>query len=281
MTEFSTLSDKAWLGLICESYLKPNSEGLVSRLPAFPPDSLQEGTTGLYGEATLRQAFAFYCVVCEALGHAGFVPGPSSRLLDFGVGWGRIARFFLREFPAQGIYGIDVDPDLVKVAQECFPSGNFSACSPFPPTKFASGSFDSIVAYSVFSHLSEHAALAWLEEFARLLKSGGIAVLTTRHISFLDFCEGLKGRASSDYEKGLLSMFDSFDEARRRFDGGEFLHSAVQGVAGSGAREGGYYGETFIPEAYVRRIFSRWFVVKSFRFPVPGIDQAVIELQKA
>ena len=44
----------------------------------------------------------------------------------------------------------------------------------FPPASYTGASFDLIYAYSVFSHLSEEAHLRWFEEFARILKPGGI-----------------------------------------------------------------------------------------------------------
>ena len=109
----------------------------------------------------------------------------TSRLLDFGVGWGRVARLFLNETRLENIYGIDVDPAFVEMTARMFRTTNFSVCQPFPPTP-RPGTFDLIVAYSVFSHLSEPGFNAWLDEFARLLRPGGHVAFTTRHESFFD-----------------------------------------------------------------------------------------------
>lgn len=47
-----------------------------------------------------------------------------------------------------------------------------------PPTPYVSGSFDLIYALSVFSHLDEPLQRDWLAEFRRLLRPGGLLVLS-------------------------------------------------------------------------------------------------------
>ena len=55
---------------------------------------------------------------------------------------------------------------LIQVCKQTFPAANFETVEPFPPTSLPAGSFDLVFAYSVFSHLSEAAATAWVEEAA-------------------------------------------------------------------------------------------------------------------
>jgi len=60
-----------------------------------------------------------------------------------------------------------------------------------PPVEFPAGFFDIIYAYSVFSHLNEDTHLKWIEEFSRILKAGGLLLVTTQARRFIDFCESL------------------------------------------------------------------------------------------
>lgn len=274
------ISTEQWFDRVCQSYSSPPVEHQGRFLPAFPSDELQLGTTGQAGVPTLREAFIFYqdCVTaCETLG----APiQPSQRVLDFGVGWGRIARFFLRDCPPENLYGIDVDPEFVRICRECFESDNFSVCQPFPPTDFPGEYFDLIVGYSVFSHLSEQACLSWVEEFARIMRPGGILALTTRSRDFFAYCEALRDCGSSPYEIGLSAMFDDFDEARRRYDAGELVHSNASGVTGGEVRTADFYGETFIPERYARQAYSRWFDFQKFLYAPPRQNHPILFFKK-
>lgn len=48
-----------------------------------------------------------------------------------------------------------------------------------PPTNFLTGYFDVVYSISVFSHLPEGAASAWIAELARTLRSGGLLLAST------------------------------------------------------------------------------------------------------
>src|SRR3990172_7300049 len=101
-----------WFELVSQSYLAPPVNYKHKMLPAFPSDTIQVNTTGQSGVPTLREAFVFYKDCIDTFEECGKPVLESSRMLDFGVGWGRIARFFLRDLPIENIYGVDVTPDL-------------------------------------------------------------------------------------------------------------------------------------------------------------------------
>jgi len=284
MTSTTTLPvQHAWFQTLVESLCH---SGLRSPwgdpLPAFPPEQLQRNTTGLAGEAALRQAFHFYADVLAAAEKAGIVLGESGAVLDFGVGWGRIARFFLRDVPRERLFGIDVDPEFVALSRSLFDSPNFATCTPFPPTSLAPQSFDVVSAYSVFSHLSERACLDWMREFARVLRPGGIVAFTTRHETFFDYCEwaATQHQSSEGYLRALGSLFPDVAVARRRYRSGEFVHATSAGVSGGGPRTEAFYGESFIPEAYVRTRFPRELELISHGFDGTRYDQAFFALRK-
>jgi len=255
----------AWFQAICDSYAQPPVylDG-VGELPGFPSDIVQINTTGQAGIDTLKEAFIFYQDCTEMFQDLGAPIEPHHNLLDFGAGWGRITRFFLRDLPLQNIYGIDVMEKYIQICKDTFRSDNFSVCNPMPPSNIPDGKMNFIVGYSVFSHLSEKACAEWMREFHRILAPGGIVALTTRGRTFFDACEGWKGQPG--YLGALSEMFDDFDQARARYDKGEFVHSNAQGVTGGGAMTSSFYGESFIPKSYAKTAYAEHFTFEEFLF---------------
>lgn len=100
------------------------------------------------------------------------------RILDFGCGAGRTLRHFTEEAREAEIWGIDIDAPSIDLLRG-------TVCPPFqvmqsgywPPVDLESGSFDLIWAISVFTHLTDN-SIPWLLEVHRLLKPGGLAILT-------------------------------------------------------------------------------------------------------
>jgi SAM-dependent methyltransferase len=276
------LSVSQWIDVVVESHGRPGLRSpLGDPLPAFPPVELQRMTTGLDGEATIRQAGAFYADVIDALERDGQHVGPGWRVLDFGCGWGRVARFFLRDVHLANLHGIDVDTDFIELTRRTFSSDKFTVCQPFPPASFPPHTLDLIVAYSVFSHLSETAALEWVGEFARLVRPGGVFAFTTRHESFLDYCAWLGQQKPADsYSAALGALFPDVETARARYRRGELVHATSPGVSGGGPRNTSFYGETFIPQAYVERQYGRWFALCAMSFDPGRYDQACFVLKR-
>lgn len=275
-------SNKQWLDVLISSLGSAQNSPLGQRLPDFPSEELQRNTTGLSSEAALRQAFAFYQNVEDSLQKVGRPLTPESRVLDFGFGWGRISRVFMKDVRLENIHGIDVDPDFVKLTQELFHSDRFELCPAFPPVGFADGTFDLIYAYSVFSHLSEKACQEWMNEFERILRPGGLVAFTTRHETFFDFCEwaGKQERHDSSYVQALGQLFPDIDAARSAYRKGQLVHASSSGVGGGGPRDASFYGETWIPEQYARTNFGGDFDFVAGYFDGSKYDQACFALQK-
>jgi SAM-dependent methyltransferase len=120
---------------------------------------------------------AFCRLLMSALAGADYQLGPHSRLLEIGVGWGRIYRVLLRETP--DIVGIDPVPQCIELCRSALPGGQFEISSSTPPFRFSDGEFDVVYLYSVFSHLNEASFLAMLRETARIVRPGGFVLFTT------------------------------------------------------------------------------------------------------
>ena len=262
----AVISQDKWFQTIFESYKNPPVFVNGQKLPAFPSENIQTNTTGQAGINTLKEAFIFYQDCVETFAALGHPIKSEASLLDFGVGWGRIARFFLRELPLSNIHGVDVMSEFVGICRQTFDSDNFYVTQPFPPTTMAAGSFDYVVGYSVFSHLSEKACKEWMQEFYRITKPGALIALTTRGRPFFDYCESLKSKGYGGYSDALSMMFSDFNEARNSYDLGQFVHSNANGITGGGAMTRDFYGETFIPEYYARHTYSDIFTLERFLF---------------
>ena len=98
---------------------------------------------------------------------------------DLGCGCGRIARWAAPEVIAAGgtFRGSDINRRLLAWCARNLP-GTYFTNRLQPPVRLASASIDLVYAYSVLTHLREKAAGAWLAETARVLRPGGIALLT-------------------------------------------------------------------------------------------------------
>jgi len=277
----SIVSPEDWTRTVISSLDRPETSPHGDPLPRFPDAVLQANTTGLSGEAAVRQAAAFHDDVVATMATAGAPLRPGQQVLDFGCGWGRISRMFLRDVTAGDIHGIDVDPDFVALCRELFASDNFTTCPPMPDGSLRAGSFDLVVAYSVFSHLSQAAATAWLQEFHRVLKPGGFVGFTTRHESFFGYLDWARTAPGVDgYTRALGELFDDTAVPRAALHRGEFVHATAGGVSGGGVRNESFYGESWIPQAWLEREFANQFECVASCFDPARYDQIAYVVRK-
>jgi cyclopropane fatty-acyl-phospholipid synthase-like methyltransferase len=113
-----------------------------------------------------------------ALGRAGSAFTPGQTVLDFGCGCGRTLRWLIERYPGVRWHGVDVDAEAIAWCQANIPAASFICGSPLPPLPFADASLDMIYAISVFTHLNEGFQRAWIAELERVLKPGGMLLLS-------------------------------------------------------------------------------------------------------
>ena len=101
----------------------------------------------------------------------------ATAILDWGCGAARIARHFLAESPYH-VVGLDVDPYNIEWCRRMFDAADFRVVDPQAPTSFPDAAFDVIYGVSVFTHLNRESEHFWLGELRRLLKPGGLAVMS-------------------------------------------------------------------------------------------------------
>ncbi|MGI8412731.1 MAG: class I SAM-dependent methyltransferase [Solirubrobacteraceae bacterium] len=99
-------------------------------------------------------------------------------VLDFGCGSARVLPHIARLAPGARCSGCDVDSAAIEWAMRNRPGLQWSRSGFVPPLPFRARSFDLVYSISVLSHLDERGQDQWLPEVARVLRPGGVALLS-------------------------------------------------------------------------------------------------------
>lgn len=221
---FGDTSDYFWFWLNTEGYRR--IEALRKLVPGMPDEDLQRHFTGAAGDVTLWEGFSAYNLFKRIFeDHAGR-PVKASKILDYGCGWGRILRFFLRDVDPAMLWGVDGIPEMIAVCKQTNRWCNFDLVSTRPPTLFQADAFDLIYCYSVFSHLSEEIHTQLLTEFKRILKPGGVLIITTRDREFIKHCAELRKDPNlsslPDWQKVSAVAFPDPVQSLSDYDNGKY-----------------------------------------------------------
>jgi 2-polyprenyl-3-methyl-5-hydroxy-6-metoxy-1,4-benzoquinol methylase len=248
-------SDEFWFWLLTDGYSADSR--IIKSLPTMPEERIQLNFTGRCGKDALLDAFSAYQFFKNiAKKHLKKVSDQDA-ILDFGCGWGRIIRFFLKDLESSQIYGADCYKEMIDLCKQQNLNCNFDFIEPMPPIKYQDNMFDVIYLFSVFSHLSEEAHLAWLGEFQRILKPGGIFIATTRPAEFIEYCQMLaKKKDVVEWALGSAIAFSDPAMSLRDYQDGKFVHAPT---GGGGVLDKSFFGESCIPEQYVKTKWNKFF----------------------
>jgi SAM-dependent methyltransferase len=204
-------------------------------------------TAGIFFEAILRHADA-----------AGV-----KRLLDWGSGCGRVSSLFAKYFRTgadRDVAGCDIDAEGVEWCARNVPGGRFVTIRPDPPTPFKDGEFDAISGYSVMTHLDRNRQVAWLRELKRLLRKGGLLLVSVHGESAARYAER-RELVSSLATRGIV---DEIDDPN------------LDGVAPQG-----YYRETYQARAWTEATWGREMeVVEYVERGMGGFQDLVVLLKR-
>ena len=168
----------------------------------------------------------------ETLERNGTPIGGLKDVLDFGCGCGRVIRYW-NGFADTRIYGTDMNEYLVETCRRCVPFAQVSKNSMVGMLDYVDQSFDLVYAFSVFTHLDIKAQKAWRDEFRRILRPGGILLLSVHGNAYN---ERLVGQEREDFNSG-------------------------RPVVRLGQYPGGNLCVSFHPEAYVRETLAEGFEI--------------------
>lgn len=185
-------------------------------------------------------------------------------ILDFGCGCGRAwagIRVILPDSYSK-LYGMDIDPEAIGWLKENYPlyTEDFVIGPYLPPSSFEAGMFDLIYGISVFTHLPEDMQFLWLEELARITKSGGYMIQTIR------------GKKHYD------EMLDPV--AKKIVDEKGFFYSDFGTNYGRSINLPDFYQTSFHSHDYIKREWGRWFEVMDTQAAILDGCQDVVLLRK-
>jgi len=222
--------------------------------PPNPPEELQVQFVGLSFEKAYSEAETFVTAVADALRECGHPGLATSKVLDFGSGWGRISRVLLTQVAPERLFAADVDAQMTALVNVSLPGINAMTVPPAGPTVLDTGSMDVVTAFSVFSHLSSDAHKTWAKEFGRVVRPGGVAAITVLGEEFIDVIANAKAAVASgeadDFSKTMAPVFPDIEATRAGFHANEIQFGAT---GGGGVRTSDYYGWAATSRAAVEK----------------------------
>ena len=143
-------------------------------------------------------------------------------VLDFGCGCGRLARRLVPKVTAAGggYTGVDINAELVAWCASALP-GRYLRNALRPPSPLPDAAFDLLFSVSVFTHLPRERMQAWLGDFRRVLRPGGLAL-----VSFADETRvALADCERPDRPLGAELARSGFATSTRALEGSNFMSS--------------------------------------------------------
>lgn len=227
----------------------------ASSPPPNPPRAIQERFVGSSYESAYREAERFVDRAFE------FVPATRQgelRVLDFGAGWGRILRMLLRRVAPERLWSTDVDLEMTALVHSTLPGVNATTNAPMPPSSFRSEMLDAVTAFSVFSHLSEAAHRAWAEEFARILRPGGLVFITVLEEQFLQTVAGAQSAVeigeADGFARNLAGITEDAERDLRTASAGNFVYAGLG--EDDGPRSRSFYSWAVAPRRWMERAWG-------------------------
>ncbi|MGI4955422.1 MAG: methyltransferase domain-containing protein [Janthinobacterium lividum] len=246
------LRQRVWLPSDLHSYVgHPHDVSQVRRTQG----TLGQPSITLTGYSTFRTLEAM-------LARHGVHGADAPAILDWGCGHGRVTRHLLHHWPAADVFGADVDAENIAWCRANMHRGTFVAVPLLPPTPLPAAHFDAVVAVSVMTHLTAATQQAWLGELHRILKPGGVALLTFGDASAAAY--GSLWQGPGWWSGWLEAGFD---------DG--IADPALNGKIGDDS----YYRHTVQSAAFTRREWSHLFEVVSIERDLIG-NQSLAVLRR-
>lgn len=100
------------------------------------------------------------------------------QVLEIGCGPGNITRYILSKRPDLKIYGIDIAPNMIKLAKENNPTANFKVMD-CREIEFLTKTYDAILCGFCMPYLSENDCNKLIKDSTTLLNSNGVLYFST------------------------------------------------------------------------------------------------------
>ncbi len=145
-----------------------------------------------------------------------YLPQTQASICEWGCGPARIIRH-LRTIDSSRslkLFGTDYNPVSIEWCQKSITGVSFHLNKLAPPLPFEDNQFDCLYCVSVFTHLSEEMHHAWIKELFRVVKPGGVVLITTHGDNFVP---KLTPGEKETYSKGDLVIRGRVLEGSRMY----------------------------------------------------------------
>lgn len=243
---------------------------LLNWLSPLPSPDIQTSWTGCADHQLMTQSMAFVKTLVGTYHALACKPLSQAHVLDFGCGWGRLIRLLNKYVPEDRIYGVDPWSRSIEICRETRVRANLFVSDYIPrslPTP-RDLKFDLIVAFSVFTHLSEKVTRICVQTLSDHLTDTGIIALTIRPVEYWDcLLDGDDPAFDPEFVAGL--------KARHRREGFAFLPHDRAKIEGEVT-----YGDTSMSLDFIRSHFSGLDIV-ALEFSEVDPLQLIVFLRKA
>lgn len=172
------------------------------------------------------------------------------KILDFGCGIGRA--FLPLTFEAGlSIVGCDIDATAISYLKKVVPNANLVVNKFAPPLTFEDNYFDAVYSISIWTHLNLDMQFAWLQEISRIVKPGGIALISVAGHNSLRL----------RHQRGMI-MWQDIDASNLAANGAiykEYLSLNTHPEKFPGVKSS--YGSCLHDPEYIRKNWSNYFNV--------------------
>ncbi|HWD63690.1 MAG TPA: class I SAM-dependent methyltransferase [Solirubrobacteraceae bacterium] len=109
-----------------------------------------------------------------------------TRIYEWGCGTGKTVRRFAELDPGLEVYGSDYDERVISWCRANIPQVTFTLNGLEPPLAFDNEFFDLLYSFSVYTHLPPDLQRRWLEEQLRVVRPGGLILLSVHGDAYKD-----------------------------------------------------------------------------------------------
>jgi len=187
-------------------------------------------------------------MLAEDLARVGSSLDAVTRGLDFGCSSGRVVRVLQAAHPSAEWHGVDPNAGAIAWARVHLPGIEFRESAQDPPLDYPDETFDLVVAISIWSHFGEAAAVRWLHEMRRIVRPGGLLILSTHGLQSVAYY------AATGERSGL-----QLDQIRRELYRRGFWFAPEFGEQGDwGVKHPDWGTAFFTPEWLARLALPEW-----------------------
>lgn len=210
--------------------------------PRWPTEDIQRMYAGTHGTDLVRRSLQFIRMLEE---DGAFPPGWKG--LDYGCGFGRFATLLLSKGPPEQLDMCDAwEKTLVVLTNLGHRNRVFRVSELLEPGEIPPGSYDMILSFSVFTHLSAQGFARNLPVLMAALKPGGRFYFTVRHEEFIDH-----------------KYADRSVDLHARLYQDEFMFTDSGGNLGTEK----VFGDTVVTRGYLQRLTPEGFALRYLGLP--------------